>query len=230
MPNKHLLAALAVTVALPSLAHAQATCEQRAQNRTTGTILGALAGALLGGAVSNHSEKTTGAVVGAVVGGVAGNQLAKGPPDCHQAYGWYDNAGRWHSGYANEGAATGYYDRDGRWVYGRPAEYQAPPPPPPMRADWDDRYYDEEFHRAPGYPEFRDREDHIRALIRDGVRDDVIERDDARDLLEQLRDVRREEAREYQIHGARLPRDDYERIRDRLARLDHLVDEVRGEP
>lgn len=230
MRPKHLLAALVAAVALPSLGHAQETCEQRAQNRTAGTVVGALAGALLGGAVSNHSEKTTGAVVGAIAGGVIGNQVAKGPPDCHQAYGWYDNAGAWHSGYANEAAATGYYDRNGRWVYGRPGDYRAPPPPPPMRAQWDDRYYDDEFRGAPGYPEFRDREDHIRFLIRDGVRDDLIERDDARDLLEQLRDIRREEAREHQIHGARLPRDDYERISGRLARLDRLVDDIRGEP
>lgn len=229
MPNKHLLTALVVAVAMPALARAQETCEQRAQDRTAGTVVGALAGALLGGAVSNHSEKTTGAVVGGVAGAVVGNQLAKGPADCHQAYGWYDNAGRWHSGYANEGAATGYYGRGGRWVYGRPAEYRAPPPPPPLRTDWDDRYYDAEFSQAPGYPDFRDREDHIRFLIRDSVRDDLIDRGDARDLLEQLRDIRREEAREYQIHGARLPRDDYERISDRLARLDRRVDEVRRE-
>lgn len=174
MPHKHVLTALVVAVVLPSLAHAQETCEQRAQNRTTGAVVGALAGALLGSAVSNHSEKTTGAVVGGIAGAVVGNQVAKGPPDCHQAYGWYDNGGNWHSGYANEAAATGYYDSNGRWVYGRPVDYRAPPPPPPMRAQWDDRYYDDEFRQAPGYPDFRGREDHIRFLIRDGVRDDLI--------------------------------------------------------
>jgi hypothetical protein len=235
MHAKYLLAGLAMAALLPSLAVAQETCEQRAQNRTTGTVVGAVTGALIGGAVTNTRDKAAGAVVG--------NQLAKGPADCQHAYGWYDHDGRWHAGSADVSVASGYYDRDGRWVYGRPVDYRPPPqpavvyaPPPPQvvyapapRGDWDDRYYDDEFRNAPGYPDFRDREDHIRSLIRDGVRGDRIERDGAREMLEQLRDIRREEARQYQIHGSRLPRDDYERISNRLARLDHRVDEVRHE-
>jgi hypothetical protein len=241
MHAKYLLAGLATAALLPSLAVAQETCEQRAQNRTTGTVVGAVTGALIGGAVTNTRDKAAGAVVGGIAGAVVGNQLAKGPADCQHAYGWYDHDGRWHAGSADVSVASGYYDRDGRWVYGRPVDYRPPqpavvyaPPPPPQvvyapapRRDWDDRYYDDEFRNAPGYPDFRDREDHIRSMIRDGVRGDRIERDGARDLLEQLRDIRREEARQYQIHGQRLPRDDYERISNRLARLDHRVDEVR---
>jgi hypothetical protein len=240
MRTKHLLAGLALAALIPSFAVAQETCEQRAQNRVAGTVAGAVAGALIGSAVSNHSEKTTGAVVGGIAGAVVGNQLAKGPADCQHAYGWYDNQGRWHAGSADVSVASGYYDRDGRWVYGRPVDYRppqpavvyAPPPPQPVyapapRRDWDDRYYDDEFRNAPGYPEFRDREDRIRAMIRDAVRDDRIERDGARDMLEQLRDIRREEARQYQIHGPRLPRDDYERINVRLSRLDRRVDDQR---
>jgi hypothetical protein len=228
MHKKRLLAGFAVAALIPSLAFAQETCEQRFQNRATGTVVGAVAGALLGSAVANHSEKGTGALVGGIAGAVVGNQLAKGPADCQHAYGWYDQDGRWRQGNADPSAASGYYDREGQWVYGRPVDYR--PPPAPARRDRDDRYYDDdEFRGAPGYPEFRDQEQHIRYLIQDGVRDDLIERDDARDLMDQLRDIRREEAREYQIHGPRLPRDDYERIRNRLSRLDRLVDEVRDE-
>jgi hypothetical protein len=242
MHAKYLLTGLAVAALLPSLAVAQETCEQRAQNRTTGTVVGAVAGALIGGAVTNTRDKAAGAVVGGIAGAVVGNQLAKGPADCQHAYGWYDNEGRWHARGGDVSAASGYYDREGVWVYGRPVDYRPPPqpavvyapPPPPQvvyapapRGDWDDRYYDDEFRNAPGYAEFRDREDRIRAMIREAVREDRIERDGARDMLEQLRDIRREEARQYQIHGARLPRDDYERINVRLSRLDRRVDDER---
>ena len=230
MQRKHLVAGFAMAALLPSFAFAQETCEQRAQNRVAGTVVGGVAGALLGSAVAGRNDKAAGAVVGGIAGAVVGNQLAKGPADCQHAYGWYDNGGRWHAGNADPQVASGYYDREGQWVYGRPVDYRPPPVAvvaPPVRREWDDRAYDDEFRAAPGYPEFRDREDRIRFMIRDGVRDDRIERDDARDLFEQLRDIRREEAREYQIHGPRLSRDDYERISDRLARLDRRVDDRR---
>jgi hypothetical protein len=80
-----------------------------------------------------------------------------------------------------------------------------------------------------GYPEFRDIEDHIRQEIRESVRDDMIEPDDARDLMSQLQQIRYQEQREFQVHGWRLPDDDRERIGDRLQQLDHLVDETRDE-
>jgi hypothetical protein len=228
MHRKYILAGFAMAAVVPSLAFAQETCEQRAQNRVAGTVVGGVAGALLGSAVAGHNDKTTGAVVGGIAGAVVGNQLAKGPADCQHAYGWYDNGGRWHGGNADPQVASGYYDRGGQWVYGRPVDYRPPPQPvvvAPVRPVWDDRAYDDEFRAAPGYPEFRDREERIRFMIRDGVRDDRIERDDARDLLEQLRDIRRDEARQYQINGPRMSRGDFERISDRLARLDRRVDE-----
>jgi hypothetical protein len=237
MHRKYLLAGFAMATALPSFAFAQETCEQRAQNRVAGTVVGGVAGALLGSAVAGRHDKTTGAVVGGIAGAVVGNQLAKGPADCQHAYGWYDNGGRWHAGNADPQVASGYYDRGGQWVYGRPVDYRPPPPqpvvapPPPVvavgpgRREWDDRYYEDEFRGAPGYPEFRDREERIRFMIRDSVRDERIERDDARELLDQLRDIRREEARDYQTYGPRLSRADFDRISDRLARLDRRVDE-----
>jgi hypothetical protein len=142
--RKHLLVAgIAVATLLPSLAFAQETCEQRSANRTTGTVVGAVAGALLGSAVAGHGEKGTGAAIGAVGGGIAGNQLSRGDRDCTHAYGYYDNAGRWHTnatvaqstttGYYDSDrrwharddrtVATGYYDRSGGWVDGQPAGY-----------------------------------------------------------------------------------------------------------
>jgi hypothetical protein len=79
------------------------------------------------------------------------------------------------------------------------------------------------------YPEFRDREDRIRRLIRDGVREDLIERDDARDLMGQLRRIQDNERREFAVHRRNLPADDRDRISDQLSRLDRLVDEIRAQ-
>ena len=82
----------------------------------------------------------------------------------------------------------------------------------------------------PGYPEFRGIEAHIRGEIRDGLREDLIEPDDARDLFAQLSGIRQQEAREFRVHGWNLPGDDRYRIRARLDQLDHLVDRIRAEP
>ena len=90
-------------------------------------------------------------------------------------------------------------------------------------------YGDPDRRGLGGYPEFQQREERIRRLIEDGVRDDLIERDDARDLMGQLRDIQREERREFAVHGANLPEDDRDRIFDRLSRLDRLVDQIRDE-
>jgi hypothetical protein len=79
------------------------------------------------------------------------------------------------------------------------------------------------------YPEFRDVEVHIRSEIQDGVREDLIEPDDARDLTAQLRDIQGQEMREFRVHGWNLPQDDRARIRSDLDRLDHLVDQIRDE-
>ena len=212
----------AVAIALPAMAHAQETCEQRSQNRVAGTALGAVAGALLGSAVSGHGHKTTGAVVGGVAGAVIGNQVAKGPKDCQHAYGWYDDEGRWHANNVEPNAAWGYYDRNGEWVEGRPADYRPVEYAPP-RPDWDDAA----LFDGPGYPEFRHMELRIHDHIRDGVRDGVIHHDDARDLMQQLRDIRGEEMRQYRDHGDYLPPDDRVRLRMRLRELDRLVEQVR---
>jgi hypothetical protein len=254
MPCKLLIVGFTLAVILPSAASAQETCEERASNRVAGTAIGAVAGALLGAGVAGHHEKGTGAVVGGLAGGLIGNQLAKGPPDCRHAYGWYDNGGRWHANTVAPGGAYGYYDRGGGWVEGQPADYRPappPPPPPPQRADWDDRGYaappppppqqqqrdgwdDRGYAEAwrgwPGYPEFHGQETHIREQIREDVREDMIAPDDARDLMGELRDIRAEEYREFQAHGWRLPYDDGARIHERLARLDHEVDDIRNEP
>jgi hypothetical protein len=115
--------------------------------------------------------------------------------------------------------APAYGPRDMVQYQGAPREYGAP------RGDWDrDRY------RQPrGYPEFRGIEDHIAREIREGVRQDLIERDDARDLMGQLRDIQTQEAREMRVHGWNLPSDDRYRIRESLQRLDRLVDQIRDE-
>ena len=238
MDRKLLAAGVALSILIPSAALAQETCEQRSQNRTAGTAIGAVAGALLGGSIAGHHNKTEGAVLGGVAGAVVGNQIAKGPKDCQHAYGWYDNGGRWHANAVEPSAAWGYYDQRGEWVEGRPADYRPtdyqpndyrpdyrPDPYRPAAQDWDDRErYDG------GYPEFRRMEDRIREEIRQGVREDVIEPEDARDLMGELREIRMDEMREFQAHGRRLPYDDRARLRDRLMRLDREVDQVRREP
>jgi hypothetical protein len=62
-----------------------------------------------------------------------------------------------------------------------------------------------------------------------GLREDLIERDDARDLLSQLRDIQTQEWREYRVHGWNLAYDDQARIQARLNQLDRLVDEIRDQ-
>lgn len=232
MRRNILAAGVALAVILPSAALAQETCEQRSQNRTAGTAVGAVAGAVIGGSVAAHHHKTEGAVIGGLLGGLLGNQVAKGPKDCAHAYGWYDDRGGWHRNDVDANTAWGYYDQRGEWVEGRPADWRpadyAPPPPPPppayVRRDWDD---DHGWDAAgPGYPDLRRMEDHIREAIRDGVRSGRLDRDDAHEFWERLSDVRADEAAEYREHGWRLPPQDHDRLRERLRRLDHRVDEA----
>lgn len=83
--------------------------------------------------------------------------------------------------------------------------------------------------RFSGYPQFRDIEAHIRREIDQALRDDLIEREGAEDLLGQLRDIRAQETREYRSHGWNLPRDDDQRIRAQLSELDRQVDQMRDE-
>ena len=80
------------------------------------------------------------------------------------------------------------------------------------------------------YPEFSPMEQRIRQLIQEGLREDTIEPDDARDLMGQLGRIQSEERREYRVHGWDLPGDDRERIRSELSQLDQLIDQIRAEP
>ena len=98
---------------------------------------------------------------------------------------------------------------------------------------YEDRSRGDYYRQRPtysSYPQFRGLEQHIRSEIQSGLRDDLIAPDDARDLLNQLRQIQYQEAREYRVHGWNLPRDDDQRIRQQLNELDRTVDETRQEP
>ena len=96
------------------------------------------------------------------------------------------------------------------------------------RGDYD-RAYGSGYRGFQGYPEFRGLETHIRQEIQESVREDMIEPDDARDLMGQLQQIRYQEMREFRVHGWNLPDDDRERIRAQLDRLDQVVDETRDQ-
>jgi hypothetical protein len=111
----------------------------------------------------------------------------------------------------------------GQYGYGQPSYdrgYQQP------QGDW----YQGRRTRYRGYPQFRPIEAHITREIQDGVREDTLAQDDARDLMGQLRQIQAEEYREYRVHGWNLPEDDQVRIRSELGQLDQLVDQTRAEP
>jgi hypothetical protein len=80
------------------------------------------------------------------------------------------------------------------------------------------------------YPQFKPIEAHIGQEIREALRDDLIDADDARDLTQQLRAIQYQEMREFRAHGWNLPYDDQARIRAQLAQLDRQVDQTRDEP
>ncbi len=97
-----------------------------------------------------------------------------------------------------------------------------------------DRYHDGDYYQSSRggsgpYPQFRGIEQHIHSEIYRGLREDMIERDGARDLLGQLRDIQVQEWREYRVHGSNLPYEDQARIRERFSELDRLVDQSRNE-
>lgn len=108
---------------------------------------------------------------------------------------------------------------DGQRDYGQP-QYGQPP------GDWRQSRRD----GFAGYPQFRRVEAHIRQEIQQGVRDDLLARDDAADLMSQLRQIQMQEMREYRVHGRNLPYDDQMRIGSELDQLDHVVDQTRDEP
>ena len=99
----------------------------------------------------------------------------------------------------------------------------------PYRGRGPDSQYPSRDARFTGYPQFKGIEAHIHSEIVDGVRDDLIQRDDARDLLGQLRTIQIQEAREYRGYGWNLPEQDQIRFRDQLDQLDRLVDQIRDE-
>jgi hypothetical protein len=99
----------------------------------------------------------------------------------------------------------------------------------PYRGQGRENRYLNQGGRFSGYPQFKGLEAHIRSQIVEGVSDDLIQRDDARDLLGQLRAIQTQEAREYRVHGWDLPDQDQIRLRDQLEQLDRLVDQTREE-
>ena len=118
--------------------------------------------------------------------------------------------------------AQPYYQGDGQQPY-----HQGYQQPEYGRHDGD---YGRRRHTQYGsYPQFRGIEAHIRQEIVEGVREDLIQRDDARDLLSQLRQIQADESREFRVHGWNLPEDDQQRIREQLQQLDSLVDQTRAE-
>lgn len=124
MHKNWLVAGVAAAALIPSLAMAQTSCEQRANNnRAASTVAGAVIGAVIGSNVSGRGAKTEGSVIGAIAGGAIGNQVGKSRAGCENAYGYYDNDGRWHASATNRTAAAGYYDRNGAWVDGQPNGY-----------------------------------------------------------------------------------------------------------
>jgi hypothetical protein len=118
-----LVAGLCAAAFIPTLAFAQASCQQQQDNRVVGTVAGAGVGALVGDAIAPHGDRMTGALIGAGVGALAGNQIARPDADCAHAYGFYDHGGMWHANSVQHSDARGYYDRDGAWVDGAPNGY-----------------------------------------------------------------------------------------------------------
>jgi hypothetical protein len=112
--------------------------------------------------------------------------------------------------------------------YGQP-EYRQPQYENQRNYGQPDGDYGARHGRFSGYPQFRGIEAHIRSEIAQAVRDDMIEREDARDLMGQLRDIQMQEAREFRVHRWNLPGDDQQRIRARLGELDRQVDQIRNE-
>jgi hypothetical protein len=112
--------------------------------------------------------------------------------------------------------------------YGQP-EYRQPQYENQRNYGQPDGDYGARHGRFSGYPQFRGIEAHICSEIAQAVRDDMIEREDARDLMGQLRDIQMQEAREFRVHRWNLPGDDQQRIRARLGELDRQVDQIRNE-
>lgn len=98
------------------------------------------------------------------------------------------------------------------------------------RGDYQNGYNHYGYGHFNGYPEFRGLEQHIRSEIIQSRRQDMIDQDGAQDLLNQLREIKIDQNREFQRHGWQLPDDDRYRIRSAYERLDREVDRIRQEP
>lgn len=206
----------------------------------TGAVIGGVAGALAGNQLARGPRDCAHAYGWYDDGG----RWHRNSVNPAVATGYYDRNGEWVYGQP-EG-----YGPPPAPSYAQPQPvYGAPPPQPAYGAPvygspaYGSPAYEDRGYRTPGYdgdrgyradfqgyPEFRNYEGHIRQAIHEGVREDEIAPDDARDLMGQLRDIQNSEAREFSVHGWNLPSDDRMRIRGQLARLDHLVDQIRAEP
>lgn len=130
-------------------------------------------------------------------------------------------------GFAGVAALALPYAASAQQYYGQP--YYSQPSYGQPQGDYHDRGWG--WRRSfPGYPEFRGEEEHIRREIWESVREDMIEPDDARELMQQLKQIQWHEQREFQVHGWNLPDDDRQRIRFELDQLDRQVDQIREEP
>ena len=228
--RKTLIAAgVAAAALIPSLASAQATCEERRANRVAGTIVGGALGAIAGSAIAGRGDRNEGAVIGGVGGAVLGNQLSKGGAgDCRRAYGFYDNNGVWHSNAVDRSYARGYYDRTGAWIEG-----------PPPAGGWDRSGRWAMSANTYGAPasytyryrsEWRDAPEDIRArtewLERRIVRsrnNGAISRREAERAMLTLQDIRRDERRSWRDDG-RLDGREADML---MARLDDLNAQIR---
>jgi hypothetical protein len=81
-----------------------------------------------------------------------------------------------------------------------------------------------------GDPDLVRRETRIEQQIREGVRDDLIQRDDARDLEGELRDIQSREQSQYRRSGYRLSDYDRRAFMSELNQLDRQVDDIRNQP
>ena len=158
----------------------------------------------------------TGAVLVSPV--LASAQTYYGPQQGQGSYGGYGTQ-------PNQGSYGRYDTQQGQGGYGGYNNGYAQPTYPRSSGD----YYSSRQTWGV-YPQFRGIEQHIRTEIYSSVRDDMIARDDAQELLGQLRSIQNEELREYRVHHRNLPYDDQQRIQGRLNQLDQLVDQTRDEP
>jgi hypothetical protein len=114
---------------------------------------------------------------------------------------------------------VGYYDTQGRWIATTTVSTR----------DYD-RNDDGRADEFGGYPEFRSIETRIQNEITSGVREDLLEPDDAASFSQQLQDIQGREARDYRVHGRDLPDDDRAQISSQLDDLGRRVDQTRNEP